>query len=76
VPGGHPVLAEVEVAGRENFLKYASENYGIDKICDYIADITENTKVTDNPARKQANAAVRDARKDLEAAEREPSGSS
>ena len=23
----------------ENFLKYASENYGIDKICDYIASI-------------------------------------
>ena len=23
----------------ENFLKYASENYGIDKICDYIAGI-------------------------------------
>src|SRR6266849_4646089 len=28
----------------ENFLKYASENYGTGKICDYLADITENTK--------------------------------
>ena len=43
----------------ENFLKYASENYGIDKICDYAATIETNTKVTKNPARKTANAAVR-----------------
>ncbi|MGH3123333.1 MAG: putative transposase [Streptosporangiaceae bacterium] len=55
----------------ENFLKYASENYGIDKICDYIAGIEANTKITDNPARKKANAAVRDAEKALAAAERE-----
>ena len=55
----------------ENFLKYASENYGIDKICDYIADITENTKLTRNPARDKANAAVRDAEKTLAAAERD-----
>jgi hypothetical protein len=55
----------------ENFLKYASENYGIDKICDYIAGIEANTKITDNPARKQANAAVRDAEKALAAAERD-----
>jgi len=55
----------------ENFLKYASENYGIDKICDYLAEITENTKLTRNPARDKANAAVRDAGKALAAAERE-----
>jgi hypothetical protein len=55
----------------ENFLKYASENYGIDKICDYIAGIEANTKITGNPARKQANAAVRDAEKALAAAERD-----
>lgn len=55
----------------ENFLKYASENYGIDKICDYLADITENTKLTRNPARDKANAAVRDAEKTLAAAERD-----
>jgi transposase len=55
----------------ENFLKYASENYGIDKICDYLAGITENTKIIDNPARKQANAAVREAEKALAAAERD-----
>ena len=54
----------------ENFLKYASENYGIDKICDYAAEITVNTKVTANPARKTANARVRDAGKELATAER------
>src|SRR5271165_7052453 len=54
----------------ENFLKYASENYGIDKICDYAAEITVNTKVTANPARKTANARVRDAEKELATAER------
>jgi transposase len=54
----------------ENFLKYASENYGIDAICDYAADIEANTKIVDNPARKKANAAVREAEKTLAAAER------
>ena len=54
----------------ENFLKYASQNYGIDAICDYAADIETNTKITDNPARKEANAAVREAEKNLAAAER------
>jgi transposase len=54
----------------ENFLKYASENYGIDKICDYLATISENTKIVDNPARKKANTAVREAEKALAAAER------
>jgi len=55
----------------ENFLKYASENYGIDKICDYIAGIQTNTKVIDNPTRKKATAAVREAEKALAAAERD-----
>jgi len=54
----------------ENFLKYASENYGIDKICDYLASIETNTKLIRNPARDQANAAVRNADKTLAAAER------
>jgi len=54
----------------ENFLKYASENYGIDKICDYLATIETNAKLIRNPARDQANAAVRDAEKTLAAAER------
>ena len=49
----------------ENFLKYASENYGIDKICDYIAGIDTNTKIVDNPARKKANATVHTAAKAL-----------
>ena len=55
----------------ENFLKYASENYGIDKICDYIAGIETNTKVIDNPARKKASAAVHEAEKAVAAAERD-----
>ena len=54
----------------ENFLKYAPENYGIDKICDYAAAIEVNTKVVDNPGRKAATARVRAAEKVL-AAERE-----
>src|ERR1039458_2070472 len=54
----------------ENFLKYASENYGTDKICDYLASIETNTKLIRNPARDQASAAVRDAEKTLAAAER------
>jgi hypothetical protein len=54
----------------ENFLKYASENYGIDKICDYLAPAEVNTKLIRNPARDQANAAVRATQKTLDAAER------
>jgi hypothetical protein len=55
----------------ENYLKYASENYGIDKICDYFAEIEANTKLTDNPVRKHANAEIREAEKNLAAAERD-----
>ena len=55
----------------ENFLKYASENYGIDKICDYIAAVRDNTKIIDNPARKKANAAIREAEKAAAAAGRD-----
>ena len=58
----------------ENFLKYASENYGIDKICDYTASIETNTRLIRNPARDQANAAVRDADKALAGAERNLAG--
>ncbi len=58
----------------ENFLKYASENYGIDKICDYLASIETNTKIVDNPARKAATSAVREAEKALAGAERELAG--
>jgi hypothetical protein len=54
----------------ENYLKYAAANYGIDAICDYAADIETNTKIADNPARKKANAEVREAEKNLAAAER------
>jgi len=55
----------------ENFLKYASQNYGIDKICDYFAGIEANSKVIANPARKKANTAVRQAQKSLADAERD-----
>ena len=55
----------------ENFLKYAAQNYGIDKICDYIAGIEANTKIVDNPGRKKASAAVREAEKAAAAAERD-----
>ena len=58
----------------ENFLKYASQNYGIDKICDYLAAIEVNTKIVDNPARKAATAAVQAAEKILAGAERELAG--
>ncbi len=58
----------------ENFLKYASVNYGIDKICDYLATIEVNTKIIDNPARKAATAAVREAEKALAGTERELAG--
>jgi len=54
----------------ENYLKYAAANYGIDAICDYAAGIETNTKLIENPARKDANAAVREAEKNLAAAER------
>lgn len=43
----------------ENFLKYASANYGTGKICDYTASIEANTKIIDNPARKTARDAAR-----------------
>jgi len=52
----------------ENFLKYAEDNYGIGRICDYAAAIEANTKMTDNPARKAANTAVRRAENALAAA--------
>ena len=55
----------------ENFLKYASANYGIDAICDYIAAIETNTKVTGNPGRKRAAAAVRTAKAALAAAQQD-----
>ena len=54
----------------ENFLKYASVNYGTDNICDYAAAIEVNTKITANPARKTANTPARRAENELAAAER------
>ena len=54
---------------REETPEVRRQNYGIDKICDYFADIEANTKVVDNPARRNANAKVREAEKVLATAE-------
>jgi len=45
----------------ENVFKYL-DFYGIDWLVDYHADIQANTRLVDNPARKQANAAIRAAK--------------
>jgi hypothetical protein len=45
----------------ENVFKYL-DFYGIDWLVDYHADIAVNTKLVDNPARKDANAAIRAAK--------------
>src|SRR6266849_1220276 len=52
----------------ENFLTYASANYGTGKICDYAATIGTNSKVIDNPARKTARDAARAAQAALDRA--------
>ena len=57
----------------ENFLKYASENYGTDKTCDYLASIETNTKIR-QPGPRAAYVAVRDAEKTLASAERALAG--
>jgi transposase len=44
--------------------------YGIDWLVDYHAEITANTKQVDNPARKQANAAIRAGKRAIAEAER------
>ncbi|MGH3979550.1 MAG: putative transposase, partial [Pseudonocardiaceae bacterium] len=53
----------------ENTVKYL-DFYGIDWLVDYHAEIVTNTKLIDNPARKQANAAIRAAKTDLADAHR------
>ena len=45
----------------ENAFKYL-DFYGIDWLVDYHAEITVNTRPVDNPARAQANTAIRDAK--------------
>jgi transposase len=54
----------------ENAFKYLGF-YGIDWLTDYHADIQANTKLIDNPARKDANAAIREAKKAHADAERD-----
>jgi hypothetical protein len=53
----------------ENTFKYL-DFYGIDWLVDYHAEIVSNTKLIDNPARTQANAAIRAAKTDLADAHR------
>jgi hypothetical protein len=54
----------------ENAFKYASEHHGIDTLADYIAGIEVNTRLIDNPARKQANAQMKARKTELADAER------
>jgi hypothetical protein len=54
----------------ENAFKYLGF-YGIDWLTDYHADIAANTKLIDNPARKDASTAIREARKAHADAERD-----
>jgi hypothetical protein len=53
----------------ENTFKYLGF-YGIDWLVDYHAEIHTNTKLIDNPARTQANTAIRAAKADLAEAQR------
>ena len=53
----------------ENTFKYLGF-YGIDWLLDYHAEIAANTKLVDNPARTQANTAIRAAKADLAEAQR------
>jgi transposase len=53
----------------ENTFKYL-DFYGIDWLLDYHTEIVANTKLIDNPARTQANAAIRAAKTDLADAQR------
>ena len=53
----------------ENTFKYLGF-YGIDWLVDYHAEIHTNTKLIDNPARTQANTAIRTAKTDLAQAQR------
>jgi transposase len=54
--------------GIENRLKYDTEHYGTDLICDYQFTIVPDERITDNPARKAANTAVKAARAALDRA--------
>jgi hypothetical protein len=54
----------------ENAFKYAAQHHGIDTLADYIADIEANTRLIDNPARRQANTQVKARASELADAER------
>ena len=69
MPGRAAGLAEVTVAGGE-LPQVRQPELRHRRDLRLPADIETNTKITDNPARKEANAAVREAEKNLAAAER------
>jgi hypothetical protein len=54
--------------GIENRIKYDAQHYGADLICDYQATLIPDERIIDNPARKAADTAVKNARAALEQA--------
>ncbi len=54
----------------ENVFKYLTAHHGIDWLCHYGADISPDTALIDNPARKQARTAVTHAQTTLTDAQR------
>jgi hypothetical protein len=54
--------------GIENAIKYGTEHYGTDLICDYAFTIVPGERIIKNPARKAANTALRAARAALDTA--------
>ncbi len=54
----------------ENVFKYRTAHHGMDWLCHYGADITADTALIDNPARKAARATLKRAETTLAAAQR------
>ncbi len=54
----------------ENVLKDLIRHYGMDWLCSYAADLIDDTRLIDNPARKAARAKLNTAKDALAAAER------
>jgi hypothetical protein len=54
--------------GIENAIKYSTEHYGTDLICDYAFTIVPDERIIKNPARKAANTSLRTARAALDTA--------
>lgn len=61
----------MELIGRwgiENVIKYDTEHYGTDLICDYAFTIVPDERIIKNPARKAASTRLKSARAALDAA--------